>query len=159
MAFELTLVPEDLANLEVLTVGSEHSILLRVGRNPDGSNYFMLVGLSPQPPDSLLEFYFHMIEVVADGAEYPVWDAQVIAALVPAEDRLKILVAVGVMARRLIEGVNPERFVMTMHDPSPPEKAMRKYHLLNHVFGSCGFRVTKCNPYNGIVSWWLDRMG
>lgn len=157
MSFTLHLTPDHLANLEILHTGNDHHIVVPVGITDDGTTYHMVVGLCPLPGD-LLEFYFHMAELSPEDHEDIVWDAQRIARIIPPKDRLTILVAVGVMARVLIQHVNPERFVMTLHDPSPPEKAMRKYHILNHVFAGCGYKITNCDDYHGITSWWLDRL-
>ncbi|MGE0723959.1 MAG: hypothetical protein AB7O45_06270 [Alphaproteobacteria bacterium] len=138
--------------------GDGFAISVHVGYDAEkGANYVLVVGLSPAPPGNL-EFYFAIVEVFGDGDEVTIFDAKVINAFVPRQDRAAIRKVLLQAARGLVDWAKPVCFFMATHADFLPEKALVKFYLLLEVFRSCGMHVSEPNTYHGRHMWWAERV-
>ncbi len=160
MPFICTLLPSGNRS-EIFRSGDEATVLARVGYDESsGKTYSIMAGFSPVSPGDL-EFVFALIEAgVEEDTARAIFDARVVATLIPnEEDRKKIMAEVLSATRLLLETIKPDRFVMATRDGYLPAKAMEKYCRLNRLFRELGFVVVEADPYNGMRAWWMEREG
>jgi hypothetical protein len=89
------------------------------------------------------EFSFSILVLSLDdsGEPFETQDRHIAAKYIPAIARHKVMPLVCYCLQSLIEKVQPPGVYRVAKEPNPPEKALRKHHMLTEVLTELGYHV------------------
>lgn len=138
--------------------GAGQTALIYLGADTNnGLNFFVDVSLCEMPGGGRHELTFHLFtREVETGFEVQYWCGKGTKYVIPPDLRPQIATFVLMAVYRLVPRVQPERVMMTTHDPDLPEKALVKYMNILAVFDELGYKVTAPDRYHGHRLWWAE---
>ena len=121
---------------------SQRSIFLPVGYDDaDETLYQLYIGFDTAP-GGITEYSFCLICIAPDGTTTDCWDAREVAAIIPSQDRVRLLEAMLGCTSMLLQAYQPESVTMRTFTRDLPHSALVKYERITQIFIENGYGVT-----------------
>jgi hypothetical protein len=150
--------------VEVCGPDPDYAVVIPLAASDDGYRLVALeVRLLPYEWEGSFEHEFKFsIAVLDEDDEQPfrVFDRDMAKGYLPHEVRHLILPCVGVAIEALVRAVQPEVICRVTHASRPPDKALRKHHMVTDTLVGLGFRVQETGTDRfGRQFWRMSRKG
>lgn len=148
--------------LHVNRLSNDHEHLARVHIGTDdetGCIYSILVAIKEvvwEPTHS--EIMFFVVRYPADGSRpEEIMDGAETQSFLHGNDRRRCRDLICRLVAMLLEDVTSDVLVMNTVRTHLPEKALAKYHAIQHIMLQAGFVGGEVDPYHGARMWMFER--
>lgn len=133
---EMSLFQRDTTKLCIVKIGYDDT---------DGFNYSLMADIGQSECGN--EFSFFLVEHNAESEEdREIFDGLEVAKIIPKYAKAAILETLAKMSQTLVVSTNFDSFYMTTFSNRLPDKALKKYRRLCHVFENAGYEVSELEP-------------
>jgi hypothetical protein len=151
MAFILSLLNLDLKI-------ADESVTVPIGYDDARPlSYSLLIGLTPTGGGEP-EYFFCVVEANTETeTETQFWSGLDTKDIITGRNREMVVVALRIGTMELLGAVNYPRIFCCTRDSHPPEKALKKFSVIERTFRMCGYTAIEQPVILGKHSWWMER--